>query len=231
MRWLAIIVNISLVFSNCIEVLCPEIIDLSCLCSMAPHGASRWESVSSNCSVSEKTWLERTDFSENPFCKACLMHCWRCTPSPLSAFMMQVAPEEPNARVRTGLGHGVPAVGGGIFKSAAVEVLRRERRLMTTGEITKCVCLAGTMRKSRAAGALRLLLATQILHGAAVTEWRIERCVCWRACILHGLHWMTHRVALERGFLKAQGKTPEATMASAMYTDVKKKGSDSLFTR
>jgi hypothetical protein len=26
---------------------------------------------------------------------------------------------------------------GGIFKSAAVEVLRMERRLMTTGEITK----------------------------------------------------------------------------------------------
>ncbi len=31
------------------------------------------------------------------------------------------------------------AGGGGIFKSAAVEVLRRERRLMTTGDITKYV--------------------------------------------------------------------------------------------
>ncbi|KAI8469454.1 MAG: hypothetical protein J3K34DRAFT_522121 [Monoraphidium minutum] len=69
---------------------------------------------------------------------------------------------------------GVPGAGG-IFKSAAVDVLRAERRLMTTGEITK--------------------------------------------------------IALQRGFLKAQGKTPEATMASALYTDVKKKCGQSMFTR
>ena len=48
---------------------------------------------------------------------------------------------------KTKLAAGVKplAGGGGIFKSAAVEVLRRERRLMTTGEITKystsLVCL------------------------------------------------------------------------------------------
>lgn len=42
---------------------------------------------------------------------------------------------------KTKLAAGVkPLVGGGgIFKSAAVEVLRRERRLMTTGDITKYV--------------------------------------------------------------------------------------------
>ena len=42
---------------------------------------------------------------------------------------------------KTSLAAGVKplAGGGGIFKSAAVEVLRRERRLMTTGEITKYV--------------------------------------------------------------------------------------------
>ena len=40
-----------------------------------------------------------------------------------------------------------------------------------------------------------------------------------------------HRVALERGHIKCQGKTPEATMASALYTDVKRKHADSVFTR
>jgi len=39
------------------------------------------------------------------------------------------------------------------------------------------------------------------------------------------------RLALQRGFIRCQGKTPEATMASALYTDVKKKGSSSVFTR
>mmetsp|Transcript_39905 Transcript_39905/g.100341 ORF Transcript_39905/g.100341 Transcript_39905/m.100341 type:complete len:555 (-) Transcript_39905:305-1969(-) len=65
--------------------------------------------------------------------------------------------------------------GGGIFKSAAVAILRDERRLMSTGEITK--------------------------------------------------------VALQRGYIRCQGRTPEATMASALYTDVKKKGDNSYFSR
>lgn len=39
------------------------------------------------------------------------------------------------------------------------------------------------------------------------------------------------RVALQRGILSAHGKTPDATMASALYTDVKKKGTKSLFMR
>ncbi|PNW77556.1 hypothetical protein CHLRE_10g441800v5 [Chlamydomonas reinhardtii] len=39
------------------------------------------------------------------------------------------------------------------------------------------------------------------------------------------------RLAVEMGLLKCQGKTPEATMASALYTDVKRKLQKSLFTR
>jgi HB1, ASXL, restriction endonuclease HTH domain len=64
---------------------------------------------------------------------------------------------------------------GGIFKSAAVEVLRREQRLMATGEICK--------------------------------------------------------LALEWGLLKCSGKTPEATMASSLYGDIKKNHGASLFFR
>jgi hypothetical protein len=36
---------------------------------------------------------------------------------------------------------------------------------------------------------------------------------------------------LERGLILSQGKTPEATMASALYTDVKRKAEKSAFTR
>lgn len=39
------------------------------------------------------------------------------------------------------------------------------------------------------------------------------------------------RMALIRGYVRCQGKTPEATMASALYTDIKKKGDRSIFTR
>ncbi|KIZ01804.1 hypothetical protein MNEG_6155, partial [Monoraphidium neglectum] len=87
------------------------------------------------------------------------------------------APQAPAKAGRSTLGPAGTAVpgAGGIFKSAAIEVLRMDRRLMTTGEITK--------------------------------------------------------LALQRGFLKAQGKTPEATMASALYTDVKRKHGTSIFTR
>lgn len=72
---------------------------------------------------------------------------------------------------RGGRGEG----GGGIFKMAAVEVLRGEKRLMSTGEIA--------------------------------------------------------RVALKRGLIKCTGKTPEATMASALYTDIKRKEGQSIFIR
>ena len=39
------------------------------------------------------------------------------------------------------------------------------------------------------------------------------------------------KLALKRGLIKCQGKTPEATMASALYTDVKRKESNSVFIR
>lgn len=65
--------------------------------------------------------------------------------------------------------------GGGIFKSAAVAILREEKRLMSTSDITKR--------------------------------------------------------ALQLGYIRCQGRTPEATMASALYTDVKKKGERSYFSR
>eukprot|EP00884_Botryococcus_braunii_P003312 jgi/Botrbrau1/12982/Bobra.384_1s0007.1 len=64
---------------------------------------------------------------------------------------------------------------GGIFKNAALQVLNRTGRLMTTGDITK--------------------------------------------------------MAVETGLIKCQGRTPEATMASALYTDVKRKLFNSVFTR
>ena len=38
------------------------------------------------------------------------------------------------------------------------------------------------------------------------------------------------QLALARGYIKVQGKTPEATMASAMYTDVKRKGNEGTST-
>ncbi len=39
------------------------------------------------------------------------------------------------------------------------------------------------------------------------------------------------RVALEKALINCQGKTPDATMASALYTDVKRKPETSVFTR
>ena len=70
---------------------------------------------------------------------------------------------------------GTCATSGGIFKSAAIAVLCRMQRLMTTGEIC--------------------------------------------------------RAALEWGLLSCTGKTPEASMASCLYGDVKRNGLGSLFIR
>ncbi|KAL4526428.1 hypothetical protein Ndes2526A_g00878 [Nannochloris sp. 'desiccata'] len=78
-------------------------------------------------------------------------------------------PRAPNSTHATGYG------GGGVFKQAAVEILRSECRLMPTGEIAK--------------------------------------------------------LALRRGLVRCTGKTPEATMASALYTDIKRKEGHSLFVR
>lgn len=68
-----------------------------------------------------------------------------------------------------------PLRSGGVFKSAAVEVLRRQQTLLSTGEIC--------------------------------------------------------RLALEWGLLRCSGKTPEATMASCLYSDIKRYDTDSLFVR
>ncbi|GFR48405.1 hypothetical protein Agub_g10299 [Astrephomene gubernaculifera] len=64
---------------------------------------------------------------------------------------------------------------GGVFKSAAFEILKQEERLMTSGEITK--------------------------------------------------------LAMERKLLKCTGKTPENTMASALYTEVRKKAHTTVFIK
>ena len=42
---------------------------------------------------------------------------------------------------------------------------------------------------------------------------------------------MTCRLALDMELISCQGKTPDATMASALYTDVKRKLHLSVFTR
>ena len=39
------------------------------------------------------------------------------------------------------------------------------------------------------------------------------------------------KLALKRGLVKCSGKTPEATMASALYTDIKKREGESIFIR
>ena len=61
----------------------------------------------------------------------------------------------------------VPAAGG-IFKSAAVEVLRVERRLMSTGDITRCaVGAAGgyaAVARLRGAPAMQSGLALRSSH-------------------------------------------------------------------
>ena len=42
---------------------------------------------------------------------------------------------------------------------------------------------------------------------------------------------LCRRLALDWGLLTCSGKTPEATMASAMYGDIKRKDRGSLFIR
>lgn len=43
--------------------------------------------------------------------------------------------------------------------------------------------------------------------------------------------WLHCRLALDWGLLNCQGKTPEATMASSMYGDIKRKDRRSIFIR
>ena len=48
---------------------------------------------------------------------------------------------------------------------------------------------------------------------------------------LHGRAGEIARLALKRGLIKCSGKTPEATMASALYTDIKRREGQSIFIR
>jgi hypothetical protein len=100
---------------------------------------------------------------------------------------------------KTSLGAGVRPLqgGGGIFKSAAVAVLRLERRLMTTGDITK----------------------------------RAVSCLLCKGYTGSSTPPLSCRVALEKALINCQGRTPDATMASALYTDIKRKLDQSVFTR
>lgn len=87
-------------------------------------------------------------------------------------------------------------------------------------------------------GRLHLKLGQYSLHFTSVTELHLHE------AMLHTLTIWSYssnhakvstngcrRLAVEMGLLKCQGKTPEATMASALYTDVKRKLQKSLFTR
>ena len=118
--------------------------------------------------------------------------------------------------------------GGGIFKTAALAVLRGEQRLMTTGEITRC-CAVPTSTTSRSvcchAGPPCKDAAILALVTAA------QRATC--PPHMHRLRLTSSacRVALDQALVTCQGRTPEATMASALYTDVKRKLDRSLFTR
>lgn len=86
--------------------------------------------------------------------------------------------------------------GGGVFKTAAIEVLKQEMRLMSTG-----MRLEGVVTEGH-----------NLNHTANITG-------------------DITRIALNRGLLGQTGKTPEATMASALYTDVKRKEASSAFIR
>ena len=58
--------------------------------------------------------------------------------------------------------------------------------------------------------------------------WRVIRALNPERCPGAG---EIAKVAMKRGLITCQGKTPEATMASALYTDVKRKENTSIFIR
>jgi hypothetical protein len=68
---------------------------------------------------------------------------------------------------KTTLGQGVKMLkgGGGIFKSAAVAVLRLERKLMTTGDITKCAAdLSPTLSSAEPATCFWMPVGLNIMY-------------------------------------------------------------------
>lgn len=66
----------------------------------------------------------------------------------------------------------------------------------------------------------------QSLSTADGSPWTRNAHACATRCTTHAC-----RAAIESGLIKVQGKTPEATMASALYTDVRRKLDTSVFTR
>ena len=58
-----------------------------------------------------------------------------------------------------------------------------------------------------------------------------QRATCHTQLHILPLSSSACRVALDQALITCQGRTPEATMASALYTDVKRKLDRSLFTR
>jgi hypothetical protein len=134
--------------------------------------------------------------------------------------------------------------GGGIFKMAAVEVLRLEKRLMSTGVCARLPAWPPAWLPGL--GCVTRWMCD--LGGwAGSTEWPACLSACLPACLNSPpsspsppLHPPTPapppageiaRVALKRGLIKCTGKTPEATMASALYTDIKRKEGQSIFIR
>jgi hypothetical protein len=73
--------------------------------------------------------------------------------------------------------------------------------------------------------------AQQFSGSAGVMSATLCTRVCEPAACLGCAAALVRSVALERGLINCQGKTPEATMASALYTDVKRKHNKSVFTR
>lgn len=73
----------------------------------------------------------RAGLTPSPRTQWCKSRCRRATGA--------LAVQENSGDPKTALGQGVDMLkgGGGIFKSAAVTVLRQDRRLLTTAEITK----------------------------------------------------------------------------------------------
>lgn len=114
----------------------------------------------------------------------------------LACPLAQAAAAGPSRVPRSTLGPGASAVhaAGGIFKSAAVEVLRAERRLMSTGEITRCAGPRAWMRAGGCRGGRRKrLLLRGGRAGHAPQRKTLHACpygrsaaACMSAC-MHGL--------------------------------------------
>jgi hypothetical protein len=104
---------------------------------------------------------------------------------------------------------GSGRVSGGIFKTAAQEILAQEARLMTSG---KRVHNAATPH----APPLQACQPNHLLT-ACMSIWMCAGEIT--------------KLAIERKLLKCTGKTPENTMASALYTEVRKKAATTVFIK